>query len=146
MNEIINKFLSTEDKFMPEIHLRQTGFTYSGPFTKDKKIIPKDPQYIYQNEIDKPCFQHDMAYGDFKDLTRRTVSDKILRDKAFNIAKNSKYDKYQEGLALTVYKCFNKNTAGGTVKNEIMQNKKLAEELHKPIIRIFEKRKVHSSL
>ena len=101
---------------------------------------------MFQNELDKPCFQHDMAYGDFKDLTRRTVSDKILRDKAFNIAKNSKYDKYQEGLALTVYKCFNKNTAGGTVKNEIMQNKKLAEELHKPIIRIFEKRKVHSSL
>ena len=146
MNEIINKFLSAEDKFMPEIHLRQTGFTYSGPFTKDKKIIPKDSRYIYQNEIDKPCFQHDMAYGDFEDLTRRTVSDKILRDKAFNIAKNSKYDKYQEGLGLTVYKCFNKNTAGGTVKNRIMQNKKLAEELHKPIIRIFEKRKVHSSL
>ena len=50
--------------------------------------------YIYQNESDKACFQHDMAYGDLKDLTRRTVSDKILRDKAFNIAKNPKYDRY----------------------------------------------------
>ena len=62
----------------------------------------------YQNEIDKPCFQLDMAYGDFKDLPRRTASDKILRDKTFNIAKNPKYDRYQRGLASMFYKFFDK--------------------------------------
>ena len=80
-----------------------------------------------------------MAYGDFKDLTRRTASDKILRDKAFNIAKNSKYDGYQRGLASMVYKCFDKKTSGSGIKNENMLNKELAEELHKPIIRKFKK-------
>ena len=95
MNEIVNKFLLTADQFMPEIHLRQPGFTYSAcrPFTKNKERIQKfretgDSRYIYQNEIDKACFQHHRAYRDFKDLTRRTASDKILRVKAFNIAKN----------------------------------------------------------
>ena len=67
-----------------------------------------DTSYIYKTELDKACFQHDMAYGDFKDLARRTASDKSLRDKAFNIAKNSKYDGYQGGLASMVYKCFDK--------------------------------------
>ena len=83
---------------MPEMHLRQPEFTYSayGPFAKNKERIQKlketgDSQYTYQNELDKACFQHDMAYGDFKDLTRRTTSDKILHDKAFNIAKNPKF-------------------------------------------------------
>ena len=80
MNEIVNKFLLVGDKFMPEIHLRQPGFTYSacGPFTKNKERIQKfkDTSYIYKNDLDKACFQHDMAYGDFKDLDRRTFSDK----------------------------------------------------------------------
>ena len=96
MNEIVNKFLLTEDEFMPEMHLRQPGFTYSasGPFTKNKETIQKfketkDSQYIYQNELDNACFQHDMTYRDFKDLT---ASDKILCDKAFNIAENPNYD------------------------------------------------------
>ena len=78
---------------MPEMYLRQSRFTYSacGPFTKNKERIQKsqetvDSRYIFQNELDKACFQHDMAYGDFNDLTRRTTSDKLLRDKAFNIA------------------------------------------------------------
>ena len=92
-----------------------------------------------------------MTYGDFKDSNRRTIADKVLRDKAFNIAKNSKYDGYQVGLASMVYKYFDrkkaslvdKSTFGGTVKNEIISNKELAEELHKPIIRTFETRKVH---
>ena len=106
MNEIVNKFFLAGNKFMPEIHLKQHGFTYSacGPFTKNKERIQKfketgDTSYIYKNELDKACFQHDMAYGDFKDLARRTASDKVLRDKAFNIAKNPKYDRYQRGLA-----------------------------------------------
>ena len=85
MNSIVNKFLLAGDKFMPEIHVRQPGFIYSacGPFTKNKERIQKfkeigDSRYIYHNELDKACFQDDMAYGDFKDLTRRTASDKIL--------------------------------------------------------------------
>ena len=94
MNEIADKFLLAGDKFIPEIHLKQPGFTYSacGPFTKNKERIQKfketgDTKYIYRNELDKACFQHDMAYGDFKDLAKRKASDKILRDKAFNSAK-----------------------------------------------------------
>ena len=59
-----------------------------------------------------------MVYGDFKDLTRRTASDEILRDKAFGIAKNSKYDRYQRGLASMVYKIFDKETRGNSIKNE----------------------------
>ena len=104
---MINKFLLAGDKFMPEIHLKQPGFTYSacGPFTKNKERIQKfketgDTKYIYRNELDKACFQHDMAYGDFKDLPKRIASDKILRDKAFDIAKNPKYDGYQRGLVV----------------------------------------------
>ena len=86
-----------------------------------------------------------MDYGDFKDLTRRTASDKILRDRAFNVTKNPKYDGYQRGLALMVYKFFDKKFSGGVIENEIMQNKELAKELLKPIIIKFEKTKVHSS-
>ena len=97
----------------------------------------RDSQYIYQNELDKACFQHDMAYGDFKDLTRRTAFDKILCDKAFNIAKNPKYDEYQRSLASMVYNLLDKKTASGAVKKEIISNKELAEELHKPSIREF---------
>ena len=106
---------------MPEMHLRQVGFTYSdyGPFTKNKERTQKfketgDSRYIYQNELDKAYFQHDIAYGDFKDLTR-AASGKILRDKSFNIAKNPKYDVYQRGLASLVYKFFDKKTSGGTI-------------------------------
>ena len=122
MNEIVNKFLLAGDKFMPEMHLKQPGFTYSacGPFTKNKKRIQKfketrDTSYIYKNEHDKACFQHDMAYGDFEDLKRRTFSDKIFRDQAFNIAKNFKYDGYQRGLASIVYKHFDKKSKGSGV-------------------------------
>ena len=113
MNDIINKFLLVGDTFMPEMHLRHPGFTYSacGPFTKNKGRIQKfkqtgDSRYIYRNEFDKACFQHDMAYRDFKDLKRRTSADNVLKDKAFNIAKNPKYDGYQRGLASVVYKFF----------------------------------------
>ena len=98
---------------MHEMHLKQPGFTYSArrPFIKNKERIQKfketgDTRYIYKNESDKACFQHDMAYGDFKDLAKRTVSGKVLRDKAFNIAKYPKYDGYERGLASMVYKFF----------------------------------------
>ena len=83
-----------------------------------------------------------MTYGDFKDLKRRTASAKILRGKAFNIAKNPKYDGYQRGLASMVYKYFQKKSTGsGAANNEIIKNLKLAKELHKPIIKKFKKRK-----
>ena len=90
MNEIINKFLLVGYKFMPEMHLKEPGFTYSacGSFTKNKERIEKfmkrgNADFIYKNELDKACFQQDMAYGKSKDLVRRTQSDKVLRDKAF---------------------------------------------------------------
>ena len=140
MNEIINNFLLAGDKFMLEMHLKQPGFAYSasGPFKRIQKFKEiGDSSYIYKNELDKPCFQHDMAYGDFKDIARRTASDKILRDKAFNIAKNPKYDGYQRGLASMVYKFFDKKSAGGSVNIPLEFNEQLAKELHKPIIRKF---------
>ena len=141
MNNIINKFLLAGDKFMPEMHLRQPH----------KQIIQKfkktgDTNYIYKNELDKACFAHDAAYSDSKDLTKRTVADKILRNRAFNIAKDPKYDGYQRGLAPMVYRFFDKKSKGSGVDNTqlIPQNQQLAEERHKPIIKKFEKRKVHT--
>ena len=154
--------------------LKQPGFTYSacGPFTKNKERIQKfketgDATYIYKSELDKACFQHDMAYGNFKGLVRRTASNKILRNKAFNIAKNPKYDGYSRGLASMVYKFFDKKCAGGGIdnnnnnnnnnnngnnnnnnNNKIKQNWRplvsallhLAEELYKPVIRKLKKK------
>ena len=107
---------------MPEMHLKLPGFTYSAcrPSTKNKERVQKiketgDTNYIYKNELDKSCFQHDMAYVDFKDLARRTASDKVLWDKAFNIAKNSMYDGYQRGLASMVYKHIDKKSKGSGI-------------------------------
>ena len=151
MNNVINKFLLAGDKFMPEIHLRQPQFTYSacGSFTKHEQRIQKfketcDTNYIYKNELDKACFTHDAVYSDSKDLTKRIVSDKILKDRAFNIAKDTKYDGYQRGLTSMVYKFFDKKSEGSGVKL-ILQTEQLANELHKPIIRKFEKRRVYST-
>ena len=136
---------------MPEMHLKQPKFTYSacGQFTKKKERIQKfketgDTSYIYKNELDKACFQHDMAYGDFKNLARKTASDKTLRDKAFNIAKNPKYDWYQRGIAFMVYKFFDKNSKGSGFNTEVKHNEHLAKELHQPITKIFKKRTVYS--
>ena len=111
------------------MNLKQPAFTYSacGPFTENKEIIEKfmltgNTDYIYKNDLDKACFQHDMAYGKFKDFNKRTKSDKVLRDKAFEIECNPKYDGYQRGLASMVYKIFDKNSTGSGIKNEIKQN------------------------
>ena len=97
MNQIVNTFLLSGDKFMSEMHLRQPGFTYSAcePFTRNKDRIEKfmqtgDTNYIYKDELDRACFQHNMANGKYKDLERRTQSDKVLKDKAFEIANNPK--------------------------------------------------------
>ena len=156
MNNVINTFLLAGDKFMPEMHLRQPQFTYSacGPFTKHKQRIQKfketgDTNYIYKNELDKACFAHDAAYSDSKGLIKRTVAGKILKNRAFNIAKDKKYDGYQRGLASVVYKFFDSKVSGSGTKHvntkPAPQNQQLAEELHKPIIRKFEKRKVHAA-
>ena len=162
MNETVNNLLLAGDKFMPEMRLKQSGFTCSvcEPFTKNKERIKKSTEtwnsrYIYQHIHDIfivlskiftiDYFQHDMAYGDFKDFPKRTAFDKVLRDKAFNIAENPKHDWYQRGLASMVYKFCDNKTSGGAVKNENISNQKLAEELHKAIIRKSEKRKVCSS-
>ena len=117
MNEIMNRFLLVKDKFMPEMHLKQPAFTYSacGPFTKSKERIEKfmktgNKDFIYKNELDKPCFQHDMAYGKSKHLVKRTQSDKVLQNKAFKIASDPKYDGYQRGLASMSYKFFDKKS------------------------------------
>ena len=125
---------------MPEMHFKQPGFTYSayGPFTKNKERIQKfketgETSYIYKNEFHKACFQHDMTYGDFKDLARRADSDKVLRDKAFNIAKNPKYDGYQRGLASMVYKFIDKKSKGSGFNMSLEFKKQLAKELHKLI-------------
>ena len=129
MNERVNKVLLACKKCMPEMHLKQSGFTYSacGPFTKNKERIQKfketgDTSYIYKNELDKAGFQRDVAYGDFKDLAKRTASDKVLKDQAFNIAKIPKYDGYQRGLAAMVYKFFDKKSAGGSVNMQLGAN------------------------
>ena len=158
---------------MPEMYSKQSGFTYSacGPFTKNKERIQKfketgDTSYIYKNELDNYCFQYDLAYDDFKDLKKRTDSDKILKDEAFNIAKNFKYDGYQRELASMVYKFSDKKSTGSGIvndnnnnnnnnnndNNDIKQSRhpldfaalQLAEELHKPIIKKFKKIKVYS--
>ena len=137
MNEIVNTFLLTGDKFMPEMYLKQLGFTYSacGPLTKNKERIEKFMQrgntdFIYKNVVDKACFQHDMAYGKSKDLAKRTQSDKVLRDKAFKIASDPKYDGYQRGLASMVYKFFDKKSSERGIANK--PNYQLTNELYKP--------------
>ena len=155
MNNVINKFSLAGDKFMPEMHLRQPRFVYSacGPFTRHKERIKKfkqtgDTRYIYRNELNKACFQHDSAYADHKDLINRTEADNALRDKAYDIASNPEYDGYQRGLASMVYKFFDKKSTGSgfkKLKNTTKSNSLiLADEIHKPIIRNFNKRKVYS--
>ena len=130
------------------MHSIQPGFIYSAcePLQTIKERIQKnketvDSLNIYENELDKACFQHSMAYEDFKVLTRRIASDKILQNKAFNIAKNLKHDRYQRGLASMVYTFFDKKTSGSCIKNENIFNKELTAELREPVIRRFNKRK-----
>ena len=124
------------------MHLKQPGFTYSacGPFSKNKQRIEKfmetgNTNFIHKNELDKTCFQHDMAYGKSKDLVKRIQSNKVLKNKAFKIASDPKYEVYQRGLALMFYKLFDKKSSGSGVANK--PNCQLANELHKPIIKKF---------
>ena len=178
MNNIINKFLLAGDKFMPEMHLRQPQFVYSacGPFTRHKERIKEfkrtgHTRLLYRNELDKACFKHDAAYAKYKDVENRLISDQKLRNSAYDIASNTKYNGYQRGLVSVVYKFFDSKVAPidkkamsgkGNTKHsslECMENNKilaeelhkpvikkfiLAEELHKPVIKKFIKRKVYS--
>ena len=111
-------------------------------FTRHKERIKEfkrtgDTRYIYRNELDKACFQHDSVYADHKDLINRTEADKFLRDKAYDIASNPKYDGYQRGLASMVYKLFDKKSIGSGIASSSI----LADERHKLIIRKFKKEK-----
>ena len=158
INNIINKFLLAGDKFMPEMHLRQLRLVYSacGPFTRHKERIKKfkqtgDTGYIYRNELDKACFQHDSAYADNKDLINRTKADKDLREKAYDIASNPEYDGYQRGLASMVYKFFDKKSIGSGIAGSSSLERmvepsslKLSDELHKSVIKKINKRNVYS--
>ena len=130
------------------MHLRQPRFVYSacGPFTRHKERIKEfkrtsATRYIYRNELDKACFQHDSAYADHKDLINRTEADKVLKDKAYDVASNPEYGGYQRGLASMVYKFFDKKSKGSgfkKLKNAIKPSSSiLTDELHKAVIRKF---------
>ena len=153
---------------MPEMHLRQPQFVHSacGPFTRHKERIKEfkrtgDTRLLYRNELDKACFKHDAAYAKYKDVENRLISDQKLRNSAYDIANNPKYDGYQRGLASMGYKFFDSNVASldkktmsgkGNAKHKAKpsslertgNNKMLAEELHKHVIKKFNKRKVYS--
>ena len=118
MNNIINKFLLAGDKFIPEMHLRQPQFVNSScdPFTRHKERIKEfnrtgDMRLLYRNELDKACFQHDAAYVKYKDVENRLISNQKLRNSAYDIASNPKYDGYQRGLASMVYEFFDSKVA-----------------------------------
>ena len=128
MNEIVNKCLLAGHTFNAR-NAFKTCFTYSacGPFTKNKERIEKFMQtgntdFIYRNELNKACFQHDMAYSKSKDLAKRTQSDKVLGDNVFKIASDPNYDRYQRELAPMVYKIFDKKYSGSGVATEPIIN------------------------
>ena len=156
MNKIVYQFLLARDKFLPKMHSKQRGFTYSacGSFTKNKERIQNfretgDTSYIYKNELDKACFQHDIAYGDFKDLARRVASDKVLTDKAFNFAKNPKYDSYQRGLISMVYNFFDEKSASLPDKSVSDSGVNIPLEFNEQLDQLlenFKKRTVYSGL
>ena len=131
---------------MPELHLKQPEFTYSacGPFTKHRERIQKfreagNLKDLYRNDLDKACFAHDAAYSNSKDLAKRTISDEILKDRAYEIARICNYDGYQRALASMVYKFFDKKTGVG-----ISVKEQLVEELHNPVIKKFKRTKVYA--
>ena len=150
---------------MLEMHLKRPRFVYSacGYFTRHKERVKEfkrigDTRLLYRNELDKACFKHDAAYAKYKDVENRLISDQKLRNSAYDIASNPKYEGYQRGLASMVYKFFDSKVAlldkktmsgKGNAKHSSLErtkevNKILAEELHKPVIKKFNKRKLYS--
>ena len=155
-NSKINKFLLAGDKCMPELHLADPivkKYIACGPFTKHTQRIQDflntgKLSYLYKNDLDKVCFQHDMAYKKFKDLEKITQPDVILKNKELKIVSNPKCNNYERRLASMFYKFFDKKLKGSGLKENqgsFLQNSQLANELHKPIIRKFKIRKVYSS-
>ena len=149
MNNIINKFLLAGDKFMPEMHLRQPQFVYGacGPFNRHKKRIKEfkrigDTRLLYRNELDEACFKHDAAYTKYRDVENRLISDQKLKNSAYDIASNPEYDGYEKSLASMVYKYLDKKSMESGIARE--SSSILADELHKPIIKKINKRKVYS--
>ena len=140
------------DKFMLEMHLYQPKigkYSACGPSTKHEQRIKSFMRdgilsHIYKNELDKACFQHDMAYNRFKDLKGRTQSDIVLKTKAYKIATNPKYDGFQRALASMVWKFFNERSKKILSRSGI-NNEQLAKELHKPSIKKYKRGKVYSS-
>ena len=135
-----------EKDLLPELHLKQPGFAYSacGRFTKNRGRIQKCRQsgnlkHLYRNELDKACFANDTAYSDNKDVVEIIMSDKILKDRTYKIATSYECDRCQRALASMVYKFFDKKKRLGASVNE-----ELAEELHKPVIKNFKRRKVYA--
>ena len=133
---------------MKQIYVRyalETSWIYlcaCGPYTKHHAKIRTfretgNLKHLYRNELDKSCFAHDAAHSDSEDLGERTSWDKILKDSAYEIARNHKYDGDQRTLASMVYKFFDKRTGSRT-----SVNKELAEEIHKHVIKKFKRRKV----
>ena len=153
-SDIINKFLLLGDKFMPEMHLWDpTVKEYSAcdPFTRHQKRIDlfmKNGRlsHILKNRLDAACFQHESAYPKYKDRLNRKQSDTVLKNKALKIATDPKFNGYQIGLASMVYTFFNERTKGSGINLQAnsLNNEVLAEELHKPIIKNFKRRKVYS--
>ena len=146
MNKNIYKFLFTGDRFMLELHLNEPGFTYSScrPLTEHREKVQRfretdNLKYLYRNKLDKACFAYDAGYSDSKDVAKRTISDKILKDKTYEIARNCNYNGYQNVLPSMVYKFFDKKTEWGIIVNE-----PLVEELYKPVIKKIKRRKVYA--
>ena len=144
-DDIINKFLSMGDKFMPEIHLWDPKvYSACGPFTRHQKRIDmfmKEGKlnHIPKNRLDAACFQHDSAYAIYRDRANRRQSDIVLKDNALKIATDPRVNRYQRGLASMVYKFFNGRTKGSGINLQAnsLNNEILAEELHKPIIKKY---------
>ena len=137
MNKIFSKFFLAEENFTSELHLRQPRIAYSAcrKFAKHRERIQKFRERgnlnLYRNELDKACFAQDLA--------KRTISDNLLEDKGYGIAKNPKYDRYQRGFASMVHKFFDKKTGLGASVNE-----EIAEELHKLMIKNLKRRRVYT--
>ena len=135
-----------EDKFLPEMHLKQYSFIYSagGPFTKNSERIGKFMQTenadnIYKNDLDKACFQHYMAYGKYRFEKKNRIRQNFKRQ-SFRNCNQCKIWWLSKRISLMMYKSFDKKSTGRGIKNEIKKNQQLANQLHKSTVRMFKKK------